>query len=108
MRNEPRLLPRFVTIGPALALAASLGACSPDYSPDTYAAGAVQQASKVDQGIVVGVRKIDVSADTTLGVVTGAAAGGAVGSETPGGGVSAALGTVSGGLIGGIIGSTAE
>jgi outer membrane lipoprotein SlyB len=68
----------------------------------------VQQASKVDQGIVVGVRKIDVSADTTVGVVTGAAAGGAVGSEAPGGGVTAALGTVGGGLIGGLIGSTAQ
>src|SRR5580704_160235 len=95
-------------IVPAAVLCAMLGACSQDFSPNTYAAGAVQQASKVDRGIVVGVRKIDVSADTSVGVVTGAAAGGAVGSQAPGGGVSAALGTVGGGLLGGIIGSTAE
>ncbi len=87
---------------------AALGACSPDYSPDTYSAAAVQQASKVDRGIVVGVRQIDVSADATVGTVTGAAAGGAVGSQVPSGGVGAALGTVGGGLIGGIIGSTAQ
>jgi outer membrane lipoprotein SlyB len=91
-----------------MALAIALAACTPDYSPDTYAAGAVQQASKVERGIVVGVRSIDVSADTTVGVVTGAAAGGAVGSQVPGGGVGAALGTVGGGLIGGLIGTTAE
>jgi len=105
MTTQLRLLSRFA---PAAVLLAVLGACSQDYSADTYAAGAVQQANKVERGIVVGVRKIDLSADTTVGTVTGAAAGGAIGSQAPGGGVTAALGTVGGGLIGGIIGTTAQ
>jgi outer membrane lipoprotein SlyB len=95
-------------VSEAAVLLASLAACSQNFSPDSYAAAAVQQASKVDRGIVVGVRQIDVSADATVGAVTGAAAGGAVGSTAPGGGLTAALGTVSGGLLGGIVGSTAE
>jgi outer membrane lipoprotein SlyB len=97
-----------IRITEAAVLVASLAACSQDFSPNSYAAGAVQQASKVDTGIVVGVRQIAVSADSSVGVVTGAAAGGAVGSEAPGGGLSAALGTVSGGLLGGIVGSATQ
>jgi outer membrane lipoprotein SlyB len=92
----------------AAALLAGLTACSQDYSPNTYSGDAVQQAAKVEQGIVVGVRKIDVSAQTAVGAATGAAAGGITGSQAPGGGVTAALGAVGGGLIGGLIGSTAE
>jgi outer membrane lipoprotein SlyB len=92
----------------ATGLLVALAACSQDYSPNTYSGDAVQQAAKVEQGIVVGVRKIDVSAQTAVGVATGAAAGGIVGSQAPGSGVTGALGAVGGGLIGGIIGSTAE
>jgi outer membrane lipoprotein SlyB len=104
MTSHFRLLFRFA----AAALLAGLAACGQDYSPNTYSGDAVQQAAKVEQGIVVGVRRIDVSAQTTVGAATGAAAGGIVGSQAPGSGVTAALGAVSGGLIGGIIGSTAE
>src|SRR3979411_1157467 len=84
-----------------------LAGCGPTYSPDTYASNAVQQANKVEQGIVVGVRNVGVSAAGTVGTVTGAAAGGIAGSQAIGGPVSAftALG---GSLIGGIAGSTVE
>jgi outer membrane lipoprotein SlyB len=81
-----------------------LAGCTPSYSPDTYAAAAAQQANKVDQGIVVGVRAVQISADTTLGTATGGAAGGVVGS-TVGGGATSALGAVGGTVAGGVVGN---
>jgi outer membrane lipoprotein SlyB len=80
-----------------------LSGCGPTYSPDTYASNAAQQANKAEQGIVVGVREVSISAAGTVGTVTGAAAGGIAGSEAPVGPMSAftALGgTVLGGLAG--------
>ncbi len=92
-------------LAPALILAASLAGCGPDYSPNTYASSAVQQANKVEQGVIVGVRRVGVAAGGTTGAVAGAAAGGIVGSQVPGAGVTTAIGAVGGGLIGGIVGS---
>lgn len=91
-----------------LALLAALAGCSPDYSPDTYASRAVQQAARVEQGIVVGVREVAVTADGTVGAVAGSAAGGIAGSQTPGGAVGAAFGALGGSLVGGLVGSTVE
>jgi outer membrane lipoprotein SlyB len=86
---------------------AGMSGCGPTYSPDTYASNAAQQANKVEQGVVVGVRNVAVSAAGTVGTVTGAAAGGIAGSQAVAGPVSAftALG---GSLVGGIAGSTVE
>jgi outer membrane lipoprotein SlyB len=84
-----------------------LTGCKPDYSPNTYSSTAVQQAAKVDQGVVVGVREVAVSANTSVGTVTGAAAGGIAGSQI-GGGVTGAFGALGGGLVGGLAGSAAE
>ena len=88
-------------------LLAGLSGCGPSYSPDTYASNAAQQANKVEQGIVVGVRDVGISAAGTVGTVTGAAAGGIAGSQAVAGPVSAftALG---GSLVGGIAGATVE
>ena len=82
-------------------------ACGPSYSPDTYASNAAQQAAKVDQGVVVGVRTVGVSAAGTVGTVTGAAAGGIAGSQVAAGPVTA-LTALGGSLVGGIAGSTVE
>ena len=92
---------------PTNLLLLSLVACGPDYSPDTYATNAVQQANKVEQGVVIGVRDVAVSANGTMGAVTGGAAGGIAGSQVGVGPVSAftALG---GTLVGGITGSAIE
>lgn len=86
---------------------AGISGCGPSYSPDTYASNAAQQANKVEQGTVVGVRVVGVSAAGTVGTLTGAAAGGIAGSQAIAGPVSAftALG---GSLVGGIAGSTVE
>ena len=90
-----------------IAVLALVAGCGPSYSPDTYSSNAVQQANKVEQGLVVGVRKVGVDAAGTVGAVTGAAAGGIAGSQTPGG-VGSALGALGGTLVGGIIGSSVE
>ena len=93
----------FLLVGTAAALAG----CGSDYSPNTYASGAVQQASKVDKGVIVGVRQVTVSAKGSLGGVTGAATGGVAGSQVPGG-LGSALGAIGGTVIGGIVGTTVE
>ena len=85
-----------------------LAGCGGDYSPNTYAPNAVQQAAKVDQGVIVGIRAVDITSNGALGAATGAAAGGIVGSQAPGGGMTAAIGAVGGSLVGGLIGTTAE
>jgi outer membrane lipoprotein SlyB len=91
-----------------LAALALLAGCKTDYSPDTYATRAVQQANRVEQGMVVGRREVQVSAEGSTGAATGAAAGGVLGAQTPGGGIGAALGGVGGALIGGLIGTATE
>ncbi len=90
-----------------LILVLLVAGCGPSYSPDTYASNAVQQANKAEQGVVIGVRKVQVSASGTAGTVTGAAAGGIAGSQI-GTGATSAFAALGGSLVGGIAGSTAE
>jgi outer membrane lipoprotein SlyB len=91
-----------------LAAALALAGCKTEFSPNTYNAEAVQQANKVDQGVVVGVRAVDVKVAGTTGAVAGAAAGGIAGSQLGGSSATQALGAVGGGLIGSLIGSASE
>jgi len=90
-------------LGSAL-LALSLAGCAPNFSPDTYASNAAQIANKVDQGVVVGVRAISISADATLGTATGGAAGGIAGSQI-GQGAAGAIGALGGSVAGGMVGN---
>jgi outer membrane lipoprotein SlyB len=90
-----------------LATMFAVAACNADISPDKYSMSAVQQANEVERGIIVGVRQIGVSADTSVGATVGAAAGGVTGSQT-GSGVGAALGAIGGTVVGGIVGATTE
>ncbi len=87
---------------------AVLAGCGPSYSPDTYASRAVQQANKVDQGVIVGVREVALSADTTVGTVSGAAAGGIIGAQTPGGSIGSAFGALGGTVVGGLVGTVVQ
>jgi outer membrane lipoprotein SlyB len=85
--------------------AGMLTACAPDYSANTYASNAAQQAAKVDQAVIVGVRAVMISADPTLGTTTGGAIGGIAGSDVGTGTVSALTalgGTVAGGIAGNV------
>jgi outer membrane lipoprotein SlyB len=92
----------------ALASAAVAVGCGPQYSPNTYASSAVQQANKVDRGVIIGVRMVQVSAPGVVGAASGAAAGGIVGAQTPGGSVGSAFGAIGGGLLGGLVGTGVE
>jgi len=93
--------------GPAaVVMLAALAACAPDYSPNTYASNAVQLANKVETGIVVGFREVEISANGTVGAVTGGAVGGILGSQVGTLGFNPALGGVGGSAVGGLIGNT--
>jgi outer membrane lipoprotein SlyB len=92
----------------ALLALAALAGCMRDYSPNTYSSAAAQQANKVTQGVVAGYREVMISADGTVGAVTGGAAGGVLGAQTPGSGVATALGTIGGTLLGGLVGTGVE
>jgi outer membrane lipoprotein SlyB len=89
------------------AVVALVAGCSSDYSPNTYNSSAVQQANKTEQGVVVGVRQVDVTASGTTGAVVGGAAGGIAGSQV-GNGATSAFGALGGSLVGGLIGIGAE
>ena len=98
----------YLRLGLPVVLLAALAGCGPDYSPNTYSAVAVQQANKVDQGVIAGYREIAIRADGTVGTVTGGAAGGVLGAQAPDGGVVTALSTIGGTLIGGLVGNSVE
>jgi outer membrane lipoprotein SlyB len=82
--------------------------CAPDFSPNTYSTSAVQQAAKVEQGVVIGVRQVGVTVSGNVGAATGGAAGAIAGSQLPGSNATSALGALGGTLIGGVIGSSVE
>lgn len=99
---------RSVTFGLLAVGLAGVAGCAPNYSPNTYAAGAVQQANKVETAVVVGFRQVAISANGTVGAVTGGAAGGVLGSQSGTFGINAALGAVGGTAIGSLLGTAVE
>ena len=98
-----RPLVPLLSLGVLLALAG----CKPDYSANSYNSSAVQQANKVDQGVVIGRRLVGVVSNGATGAVTGAAAGGIAGSQA-GGGVTEAFGALGGSVVGGLVGQAVE
>ncbi len=94
---------------PLLLLAPlALVGCRSSYSPDDYATRAVQQMNRVEQGTVIGARRVTVTAEGSTGAATGAAAGGILGSQSPGGNMAGAIGAVGGALVGGLLGTATE
>jgi len=89
-------------------MAACLAGCGSTHSPDIYSASAVQQANKVDAGVIIGYREVMISANGTTGAVTGGAAGGVLGSQVGGSSFDQALGGVAGSAIGSVLGNTIE
>ncbi|HYL32089.1 MAG TPA: hypothetical protein VEU53_02935 [Stellaceae bacterium] len=92
----------------AAVIAVAVAGCSPDYSPDVYSGDAVQQADKVEAGVVIGFRQVDIRSDGTVGAVAGGAAGGVLGTQAGEDAVTRALGAVGGALAGGFIGTAVE
>lgn len=83
--------------------------CSPSLAPDTYATRAVQQANRVEQGVVVQVRVVRLEAEGTTGAAAGAGIGAATGGAvTVGNSFARTLGAIGGGVVGGLIGSATE
>jgi outer membrane lipoprotein SlyB len=99
-----RLFAAATLVAPLLV---TLSGCGQSYSPDTYASNAAQQAAKVESGVIAGVRPVKISAQGTVGGVTGAAAGGAAGSQI-GSSAAGTFGAIGGSLIGGITGVATE
>ena len=91
----------------AIVTAASVG-CKPDYSPNTYAANAVQQANKVEPGVIIGFREVAIKANGTVGAVTGGAAGGILGSQAGVSSVGTALAALGGTAVGSVVGNAVE
>src|SRR5690348_5384434 len=106
-RGRVMLPVRFVRFG-LLVFAFALVGCGPDYSPNVYSGNAVQQADKVESGVVIGFRQVEIQSDGTVGAIAGGAAGGVLGTQAGDGTVSRALGAVGGALAGGLIGTTVE
>jgi outer membrane lipoprotein SlyB len=98
----------YVRLGLPVFMLATLVGCGPDYSANTYSTAAVQQANKVEQGVIAGYREVAIRADGTVGAVTGGAAGGVLGAQAAPGGVTTALSAIGGTLIGGLVGTTVE
>ncbi len=99
---------RLMRLWITLLMAGGLAACAADHSPDIYASNAVQQANKVEPGIVIGYREVRISANGTAGAVTGGAAGGVLGSQLGSSNFDHAMGSVAGSAIGGVLGVTLE
>lgn len=99
---------RSIEIGVVAVLLGLLMGCSSDYSPNTYHSTAVQQANKVENGVIVGFREVKISASGTVGAVSGGAAGGILGAQTGTSGMDAALGGVAGTAVGGLLGTAIE
>jgi outer membrane lipoprotein SlyB len=99
-----RMLGKILRLTLVVGLPLLTTACGQSYSPDTYSSSAVQQANKVDQAVVVGIRSVAISADPTLGTATGGAAGGIAGSQVGSGAVQA-FGALGGTLAGGLVGN---
>ena len=92
---------------PCLLASALLAGCGPRYSPDVYATSAAQQASKVEVGVVAGVRAVKITASGVTGGATGGAAGGLTGAQI-GVGPTSAFTSLGGALLGGLAGVAAE
>lgn len=99
---------RFVKLSLPAMISAALFGCAPDYSPNTYSSEAVQQANKVEAGVVVGFREVAIRANGSVGAVTGGAAGGILGAQADAGGIPTAIGALGGTVVGSIVGTTIE
>jgi outer membrane lipoprotein SlyB len=88
----------------ASACALLLSACAPNFSPNTYSSNAVQLANRVEAGSIIGFREVKISANGSIGAVTGGAVGGVLGAEY----ANSALVAVGGTTVGGMLGNALE
>lgn len=96
----------------AAPAALMLGACSANYSPNSYDSRAVGQVNRVERGTIESYRWVQIERDgpgvgTVAGAGIGAAAGSTIGSGR-GKGAENVIGAIGGAIIGGLIGSGIE
>ena len=96
----------------AAPVALMLGACSANYSPNSYDSRAVGQVNRVERGTIESYRWVEIKkGDTGVGTLAGAGIGAAAGSTIGSGrgkGAEDVIGAIGGALIGGLIGSSIE
>lgn len=84
----------------SLCLLTLSGCASNTFSPNTYSSNAVQLANRVESGTIIGFREVKISANGSIGAVTGGAVGGVLGAEYANSALVAVAGTTMGGMLG--------
>ena len=93
----------------ALVLTTGLTACTPNINAGSYTTDEVGQAARTAPGTIIAARPVHVAnANSGVGTLAGAAAGGIAGSAIGGGTRANLLGAVGGAVLGGAIGNYAE
>src|SRR5690348_9646340 len=95
-----RMIARAMLVG---LCAVTLAGCAGRYSPNTYSSNAVQLASRVEAGTVIGFREVGISASGNIFTVAGGATGGVLGAEYANSALVAVGATTVGGLLGNAI-----
>lgn len=86
-----------------------LAACTRNISPDTYSVGSVGEANRTVRGIIISVRDVKITGNSSgVGAGAGATGGAVAGSAIGNGGRSNALGAIGGAVVGGIAGAVIE
>ncbi len=92
----------------AMPLALVVGACSQNYSANSYGSHSVGEVRRVERGFIESYRWVEInSSDQGVGTLAGAGVGAAAGS-TIGDGADGIIGAIGGALIGGLIGNSIE
>lgn len=93
----------------AVAAIASVTACAPNISPDSYAVGTVGQVNRAVRGVVISARPVAIGGTQSgIGAGAGAVVGGVAGSAIGNGTRAGIIGGVGGALVGGIVGAMVE
>ncbi len=86
-----------------------LAACASDLGADSYSRGQVGQVARIEEGVVEGVRQVQVEGTKSgVGSAAGGAAGAVIGGQFGGGGAERAVGAIAGAVLGGLGGAAAE
>jgi outer membrane lipoprotein SlyB len=94
----------------AAAMAGALGGCATSVAAGSYPRSQVGQVNRVDEGIILSARPVQIEGNerAAVGTTTGAVLGGIAGSEIGGGEKANAAGAVAGAVIGGLAGNAIE
>ncbi len=93
----------------AAALSAGLVGCAPTNTNTAYSGAAIGRAAYVSQGVILSMREVTVSTQSSgIGTAVGIGAGGVAGSAIGGGTRANILGAIGGAVIGGLVGAAVD